>query len=134
MPFSLGFHPYFQVFDKNQLTVLIPGQEYFDHKTGLIESFSGTFNWTEPEIDVAFLGISRHSAAIRDGDRSWEIALNYSHQFSTLVFWTIQGKDYVCLEPWTAPRNAINTGESLTVLAPEQVSETVFDLRVTNLK
>lgn len=134
MPFSLGFHPYFQVFDKSQVTVQIPGSEYFDHKTGQINLFTGEFDWNQPEIDVAFLGISRHSAAISDRDQHWEIALNYSHLFSTLVFWTLQGKDYVCLEPWTAPRNAINTGESLTVLAPGQVSETVFDLRVTTLK
>lgn len=134
MPFSLGFHPYFQVFDKSQVTVQIPGQEYFDHKTGLIQRFSGTFDWNEPEIDWAFLDVSRHSAAICDRNQSWEIALNYSHPFSTVVFWTIQGKDYICLEPWTAPRNALNTGESLTVLAPGQVSETVFDLRVTDLK
>jgi galactose mutarotase-like enzyme len=34
------------------------------------------------------------------------------------VVWTVQGKDYVCLEPWTAPANALNTGESLIFLEP----------------
>ena len=33
---------------------------------------------------------------------------------------TLAGKDYVCLEPWTAPGNALNTGEDLIVLAPKK--------------
>ena len=133
MPFSLGFHPYFQVLDKSQLSFQIPSSEYIDQKTGLIHPFSGEFDWNIPEIDAAFTAITRHSAKIIDANRSREIALSYSHLFSTVVFWTILGKDYVCLEPWSAPRNAINTGDKLTILAPKERYEAVFELRVTPL-
>jgi galactose mutarotase-like enzyme len=34
------------------------------------------------------------------------------------VVWTLAGRDFVCVEPWTAPADALNTGESLITLAP----------------
>jgi galactose mutarotase-like enzyme len=34
------------------------------------------------------------------------------------VVWTLAGKDFVCLEPWTAGADALNTGEKLLTLAP----------------
>jgi galactose mutarotase-like enzyme len=32
------------------------------------------------------------------------------------VVWTLEGKDFVCVEPWTCPGNALNTGERLMTL------------------
>ncbi|MFM7450793.1 MAG: aldose epimerase, partial [Leptolyngbyaceae cyanobacterium] len=54
--------------------------------------------------------------------------LTYSPEFSTLVFWTLKGKDFYCLEPWTAPRNALNTGENLLHLAPGASLDITFTL------
>jgi galactose mutarotase-like enzyme len=31
----------------------------------------------------------------------------------TLVFWTLKDQSFSCLEPWTAPGNALNTGLDL---------------------
>jgi galactose mutarotase-like enzyme len=44
------------------------------------------------------------------------------------VVWTVAGKGYVCLEPWTAALDALNTGEGLTELPPGAVSEGWVDL------
>ena len=46
------------------------------------------------------------------------VALRGSAEFTHWVVWTVAGKDFVCLEPWTCPGNALNTGDRLTVLAP----------------
>jgi galactose mutarotase-like enzyme len=34
------------------------------------------------------------------------------------VIWTLRGRDFVCLEPWTCPGDALNTGAGLLFLAP----------------
>jgi galactose mutarotase-like enzyme len=34
------------------------------------------------------------------------------------VVWTLAGRDFVCLEPWTCPADALNSGASLLELAP----------------
>ncbi|WP_421659569.1 aldose epimerase [Leptothermofonsia sp. ETS-13] len=130
MPFSAGFHPYFQVTDKSQLQFDIPASSFLDQRTKTVHPFDGHFNFQQDEIDVAFIGVTRQSATVIDPSQSFRLLLEYSNAFSTLVFWTIKGKDYYCLEPWTAPRNALNTGERLIYLDPGASMETVFNLSV----
>lgn len=118
MPFSVGFHPYFLTHDKSQLEFDIPSREFQDQNTKEIHSFNGNFDFSSDEIDVAFKQLSAKSASVTDKGRNLKMTLEYDDIFSTLVFWTVKGKDYYCLEPWSGPRNAINTGEQLTVLEP----------------
>ena len=133
MPFSTGLHPYFWVKDKSQLSFDIPANILQDHKTLDIRPFDGTFDLSQPEIDAAFKQISRQSASFSDRQRNLTLNLEYSDLYGTLVFWTLQDKDYICLEPWTAPRNALNTGEGLIHLAPQQIIETVVTIRANFL-
>ena len=133
MPFSTGLHPYFWVKDKSQLSFDIPANILQDHKTLDIRPFDGTFDLSQPEIDAAFKQINRQSASFSDRQRNLTLNLEYSDLYGTLVFWTLQDKDYICLEPWTAPRNALNTGEGLIHLAPQQTIETVVTIRANFL-
>lgn len=118
MPCSFGFHPYFLVRDKSKLSFEIPSQEYFDHKSKDTKQFSGNFDFNQDEIDVAFKKLSGNTAIVTDNDRNLKLTLEYEDVFSTLVFWTLKGKEFYCIEPWSAPRNSINTGEKLTVIEP----------------
>jgi galactose mutarotase-like enzyme len=133
MPFSTGLHPYFFTSDKTQLEFEIPGSEYQDQITKDVHPFSGTFDVNRDEIDVAFRPVTKTSASVTDKGRRLKIALSYSELYSTLVFWTVKGKDYYCLEPWSAPRNALNTGEHLTQLAPGASCEATVRLTATCL-
>jgi len=58
------------------------------------------------------------------------LTLTQSDVFSIIVFWTVKGKPFYCLEPWTAGRNALNTGDRLIHLAPGASFETVFTLAI----
>lgn len=130
MPFAAGFHPYFLVIDKTQLQFDIPATAAIDHKTQRIRPFANTFNFSDSEIDWAFPHLTRQFASVVDGNRHTCITLNYSNLFSTLVFWTVQGKDFYCLEPWSAGQNALNSGDRLLHLAPGASLETVMHLTV----
>ncbi len=118
MPFSFGFHPYFAVSDKNQLEFEIPSGEYLDQKTKEMHSFDGNFDFDRDEIDVAFKQLTSQSASVTDHSRKLKLTLDYDDVFPILVFWTVKGKDFYCLEPWSAGRNSLNTGEHLTILEP----------------
>jgi galactose mutarotase-like enzyme len=116
MPFSIGYHPYFAATDKPGLKVDIPST-HFQEKTGEPQPFSGSFDFSGGEIDVALSNLSRPNASVTEanGDKlitSW----NYSN--GHVVFWAVPGKDFYCLEPWTGLRNAMNTGKDLIKLAP----------------
>jgi galactose mutarotase-like enzyme len=118
MPFSAGFHPYFQCGDKSQLEFNIPSGQYLDQKTKEMHPFNGNFDFARDEIDFAFGHLRSQSAAVTDHSRKLKLTLDYDDIYAMLVFWTLKGKDFYCLEPWTAGRNSLNTGENLTVLEP----------------
>ncbi len=130
MPFSLGLHPYFTVTDKNQLQFTINAQEY-TQKDGQTKPWDGTFDWQSPEIDVLFN--CRASASVTDKQRGFTLELISDPNYSCLVFWTVQGKEFYCLEPWSAPRNALNTGIGLTTLEPQATftSQVILQLSKT---
>ncbi|AFZ21156.1 aldose epimerase family protein [Allocoleopsis franciscana] len=133
MPFSTGLHPYFVTSDKTQLEFEISASEYQDQITKEVHSFLGTFDLSRDELDLAFGQVAEPCASITDQGRDLKISLSYSDLYSTLVFWTVKGKDFYCLEPWSAPRNALNTGEHLTELPPGESLETSVTLEVTFL-
>lgn len=130
MPFSAGFHPYFAIEDKTALELDIPGSEYQPKDSKKIFPFSGNFDFDSEEIDVAFAKLDRNSASFKNNQSGYTVELNYSDPYSTLVFWTVKGKDFICLEPWSAPRNALNTKEKLTYLEPGKSCEWLVEMFV----
>lgn len=130
MPFSTGLHPYFCVSDKSQLQFDLPASEFLDQMDGTSHAFEGSFDFDRPEIDVAFGHLSRQTATVKDATTELLLSLEYNSIYSTLVFWTVQGKDYYCLEPWSAPRNALNSGDRLIHLHPYSSLTTLVCLRI----
>ncbi|APB34889.1 Aldose 1-epimerase [Gloeomargarita lithophora Alchichica-D10] len=123
MPFSLGFHPYFSIpaTAKDQLNINLPGATLWDHQTRTSQPFTG-FDFNQPEIDIAFRPLDGQAATVTRGNLT--LKLEYDTPFTTLVFWTVQGKDFYCLEPWTAPRYALTQGDDLTQVAPGETFST----------
>jgi galactose mutarotase-like enzyme len=130
MPFSLGFHPYFTVMDKTAIEFDIPAAQGLDQKTGNTFPYQGNLELTVAEVDVAFFPVTAQQAILRDRQQNLTLTLSYEDCFSTLVVWTLAGKDYVCLEPWTAPRNALNTGRYLLHIPPQQTFQGNVQLSV----
>lgn len=133
MPFSTGLHPYFAVEDKSQLSFELPAQQFQNHLTGEIEPFTGQFDFSQSEIDLALQPLSAAAATVTDAGLKRRLTLTWSDAFTTLVFWAVKGKDYYCLEPWSAPRNALNTSQQLLTLAPQATCEADVRLAVAFL-
>jgi galactose mutarotase-like enzyme len=118
MPFSTGIHPYFAVSDKSMLKVTLPSHEYKIKGGSEVYAFSGSFDFTQKEIDFAFINLKAQTATVNDLGQNFTLTMTYDKAYTTLVFWAVKGKDFYCLEPWTGPRNAMNTGENLLTVAP----------------
>ena len=118
LPFAFGLHPYFRVADadKARVTIATPATRAYDNVTKQVVPFHG-FDLTAPEVDLHLIdhGSSHGELSWGDGAR---VTLRASPEMTRWVVWTLAGRDFVCLEPWTAPADALNTGESLIELAP----------------
>ncbi|BAQ63267.1 aldose epimerase [Geminocystis sp. NIES-3709] len=130
MPFSIGFHPYFYCGDKTKLKLEIPGEEYWNKSDDKTYSFNGELDYNLEEIDIAFTQLQGQKTSFIDSKRNLTVEITYSDLFSTLVFWTLKGKDYICVEPWSSPRNAINTEEQLNYLQPNEVYSASVSIEV----
>ncbi|MFZ1025122.1 MAG: aldose epimerase [Limnoraphis robusta] len=128
MPFATGIHPYFTVMNKNQLVFDLPSTQFQAKDDDTIQTFSGKFDFEQDEIDIAFFNLSQSSAIVSDSSRNLKLTFNWDDRYSTLVFWTVKGKDFYCLEPWSSPRNALNTGEFLLMAEPGETVETFITI------
>lgn len=131
MPFCTGLHPYFWTPDKSKLRFEIPSTKYRDQKTKEMDYFIGTFDTEQDEVDVALEQLTGLAATAIDSGRGLRLILYYNSTYSTVVFWTLKDKDYYCLEPWSAPRNAMNTGKHLIYLRPGETAQTLVRLTAT---
>jgi galactose mutarotase-like enzyme len=116
MPFGFGIHPYFLVSDKGRARIDTPATRAFDNVTKTTGPFRG-FDLTAKEVDLHLVDHGGSSCSLHLGDGEW-IDVRGSQELSRWVVWTLAGKDFVCVEPWTAPGDALNTGDSLIVLEP----------------
>jgi galactose mutarotase-like enzyme len=116
LPFGWGFHPYFAVSDKRRASIRSGATLVFDNVTQSTGPFAG-FDLTASEVDLHLVDHPDDHLALALDDRA-SIIVRASHDYRRWVVWTLAGKEFVCVEPWTCPGNALNTGKDLLVLAP----------------
>jgi galactose mutarotase-like enzyme len=121
MPFAFGLHPYFRVTDKAAARIATRATRAFDNVTKQVVPFHG-FDLTAKEVDLHLLDHGSTDSELAWGDGS-RLAIRASPEHTRWVVWTLAGRDFVCVEPWTAPADALNTGESLIALAPGESRE-----------
>jgi len=120
LPFGAGFHPYFHVEDKEKGKARIPTEAtkaWDNFAKKLVAPLPKPIDLTVKEVDIHLLDHEATMAVLELGD-GHHIEVRASRHFKHWVVWTVEGKDYVCLEPWTAPGNALNTGDHLLVAEP----------------
>jgi galactose mutarotase-like enzyme len=120
MPCGVGFHPYFYVkdADKRSSQVRTNATRAFDNVTKREQPITGAIDLTQTEVDLHLLDHRGTEAELITP--SGEVRLRGSAEYTHWVVWTLAGRDFVCVEPWTCPGNALNTGDRLITLAPRE--------------
>lgn len=129
LPVHLGFHPYFHVLDKAKAaaSVSTDATKAWDNRQGKVVPFTG-LDLTVPEADLHLLDHSEAGTTLHRGLGRRPVKLTWSPEFQRMVVWTLQGKDFVCVEPWTASAGALATGEGLIHVAPGERSSLIFGI------
>jgi len=117
MPFGVGFHPYFHVpeADKGTTRITTQATRAFDNVTKQTIDLHG-IDLVAKEVDLHLLDHESTECSLITP--AGTVTLRGSTEYTHWVVWTLAGRDFVCLEPWTCPGNAINTGDRVLTLAP----------------
>ncbi len=128
LPFGLGFHPYFAVPQAEKAAARIPSlaTTSFDNRSKMVGPFSG-LDLTSDEVDQHL--IDHRSCTMTLEGPGGSIEVHAEPEPARWVVWTLRDRDFVCVEPWTCPGDALNTGDALTILPPQGSSRFVMTLR-----
>ena len=137
VPVSFGFHPYLVPTDltRHDWRLELPAMRrlILDERgipTGRDEPFAG-FDAPLAEIDLddgfALLG-EQASLSIAGGGR--RISVEFLSDFSYAQVFAPKDKDYIALEPMTAPTSALTSGRGLRFVAPGEALSAAFGIRI----
>lgn len=121
MPLHFGFHPYFTVADADKagVTVSTDATQAWDNVTKKEGPWSGPLDLTVQEVDLHFVNHTpKETIMTRPGHKT--LRISWDDPYKWLVVWTLKGKDFVCVEPWTARANALNSKEGLVHIGPRE--------------
>lgn len=126
MPFYMGFHPYFNVTRKSNVEFDIPYSSIIDEFDNGFKN--GNINIINDETNITFCHPQRHRALMRDTGNNTEIEIKYDDSVKYLVLWAQGKNEFVCIEPWMANVDAMNSGKDLTKLKPGEWFNMDFDI------
>jgi galactose mutarotase-like enzyme len=129
LPFSLGLHPYFAVPDLGAVRLSGLPAEGLDQAAGVTASTADLLSRLPDGVDL----LAGPAAAVRLETGSHVVVLETSAPLDLAVVWTDPPRPMVCLEPWTAGRGALNSGERLLTVPPGESLELSCRYRVEAL-
>jgi galactose mutarotase-like enzyme len=131
MPMYPGFHPYFSVDHKNN-TFETDAEQIIYLQNGVKLAFTG-------EIDMAQLPESIALSKAKTKEISFQpkagrrVRLSYGDEFDYVVLWSVDGKPFICVEPWMALTNELNVKRELTYVKPNETLKTFLRISVEKL-
>jgi len=130
MPFGFGFHPYFFVPEdrKRETSITTRATRAFDNVGKQIIELTN-IDLTRQEVDLHL--IDHGSTTGELCSPLGTVQLIGSPEYTHWVVWTLAGRDFVCLEPWTCPANALNDGDRLSLLAPGTSQSMALEILAT---
>lgn len=124
--FFSGFHPYFEVSDKNKgnLDIKIPSNKYID----VFKNYNGVYDFNEAVVNVVHQELAGNKLEIIDKSRNLNIKMEYSKEYKDMVVWALKGKDFICIEPWMAYMEDFTAENGAILLKPSESMEMEFTI------
>jgi len=132
MPMTAGFHPYFATDNKN-LSYDTDAKRYKDYNDGSMRAYEGSIDLGRMKESAAFLDAVRPEIGFPlTADTA--VRLTYSEPFRYVVLWSLEGKPFVCVEPWTALNEALNDKKDLLNVQPGETLELAMSIALQSVK
>jgi galactose mutarotase-like enzyme len=121
LPFSLGLHPYLAVADPARVRLEGLPADCFDHLT--MAAAATEEQLTRLDQGVDFLCRSHGPVRLVDPAARRAVTLHPAAPMDLVVVWSDPPRPMVCLEPWSAPRGSLSTGERRLEVPPGEALE-----------
>ena len=109
MPFSFGLHPYFNVSDLSLTAVEGLPDHCFNHLEMAEAETPAQLSRLAQGVD--FLTHPGGPVTLVDEQAGTRLQLHHHEPMDLTVVWTDPPRAMVCVEPWTAPRQALISGD-----------------------
>ncbi len=121
MPFAYGFHPYFEIADaqKARASIATKATRAWDNVKKSDVAVKEPIDLAVKEVDLHLVDHGSDQAVLDLGDGA-RVVVTGDAAFGRWVVWTLAGKDFVCVEPWTAGANALNEPPGAMPIVLEQ--------------
>ena len=116
MPFSLGLHPYLATSSLEGLRLSGLPPSCLDHRTMAPAATAEQLAQLTGGVDLLAGPVPR--VLLEDPGASRAIALELEPPLDLAVLWSDPPRPMVCLEPWTAPRGSLVSGDRRLLLSP----------------
>jgi galactose mutarotase-like enzyme len=129
LPLHCGFHPYFRVPDisKRRASIDTEARFAYDQTQTTEVELDAPIDFTVPELDLHLLDHGLDGTVLHRGG-SAPIRLTWSSEYRALIPWTLRGKDFLCVEPWTARAGALASGEGLLPVQAGATCRLAFEI------
>ena len=122
MPFSLGLHPYFAVSSLQAASLEGLPERCLDHHQMAPASTADQLAQLPEGVDL-LADPTGSSVRLVDAGSAQVISLQLTAPLDLAVVWTEPPRSMVCLEPWTAPRGSLATGDRRLELEPGETMQ-----------
>ncbi len=131
MPVNFGLHPYFNISDFNNI-------EFLNYSKCCLNQKNNNLVKTENLLRNSFKGIdllmySSGKTSFIDYGLKRKITLTNPSPFDISVIWSDPPRKMLCLEPWTSPRNSLESGFRKIEIMPNSSQKLYTSILVENL-
>ena len=131
MPLNFGLHPYFNISDFHMI-------KFIDFTNNCLNQKNNNLAKTESLLRNLFKGIdilmySPGKTSFIDYGFKRKITLINPSPFDLSVIWSDPPRQMLCMEPWTSPRNSLNSGFRKIEIMPNSSQKLFTSIMVENL-
>lgn len=125
VPIAFGWHPYFRLpgVPAEEWEIDFPVSSRLVTDDRMIPTGERVYDAIEPGAvesrtwDTGFDDVADGTAFVmRGGDR--ELSVRFEAGYPVAIIWRPEGGQFICIEPMTAPTNALCSGDGLRLVAP----------------
>lgn len=126
MPFYSGFHPYFRIENK-KVELATDASTYLDVNDNTVKPITNKIDLTDEREALILLDSNNPEIMFPINERK-SLLLKYSNEFKYVTLWSEPEKEFLCIEPWMAKPNSLNTKKDIQRLGPKEVLHTFLTI------